>query len=82
MSLLAFEIIVYLLNELVGVSAVYGAGFLNGLTAGVRATEAVHADLEEESCSLNVKVENLAYKGIFCNFHLCFLAFVFVTELV
>ena len=41
----------------------------NGLATGVGAAKAVHSNLKEESCGLNIIVEDVADKCILCNLH-------------
>lgn len=57
-----------LLEEGVGVNTVDHAGLLNGLTAGRRAAQAVHADGHEQRSGLRCDVENVADDGGLFNF--------------
>ena len=69
MLLLGFEVLVDLLDQLVGVGAVNLARHFDGLAACGRAAQAVHADLEEELSGLAVEVQNRADDGILGNSH-------------
>jgi hypothetical protein len=61
--------IVYLLDERVCIGAVNRTSILNGLAAGMGATEAMHADLEKELRGLGLRIKNIANNTLFCDFH-------------
>ena len=56
-------------QERVGVNAMHHAGFFDGLAAGRRAAQAMHADGLEQGRGLRREVEHVADDGIFFNFN-------------
>ena len=81
LSFLGGKIIVKLLYKLLGISTVNEASVLDGLASGVRATKAMHSDLEEKLSGINVKIKNVADKGILCYYHV-FNSFLWVKYLL
>ena len=68
-SFVSFQEVVQLIQESIAVNAVDHASFLNGLTAGRGAAQAVHADSEEQGSSLRSDVQNAADDGFLFNFN-------------
>jgi hypothetical protein len=60
--------VVQLSQERVALNAVDHAGFLDSLTAGRGAAQAMHADGEEQGGSLRSNIQNIADDGILFNF--------------
>ena len=59
-SLVSFQEVVQLCQECIAIDAVDHASFFNGLAAGRGAAQAVHADSEEQGCSLRCNIQHIA----------------------
>ena len=65
LSVLLCQIIVDLLDQLVGIGAVNVAIVCDGLAARCGAAKAMHTDLKEEGSGIGSLVQNVADDGIF-----------------
>ena len=64
-SLVSLQEVVQLGQERLAVHAVNHAGFLNGLTTGRGAAQAVHTDGKEQGSGLRSDVQNVTNDGAF-----------------
>lgn len=69
-ALLGCQVGFDLAEDLVGVQAVYHAGFLEGFVHGRGAANAVHAGLHQDHCDAAIIAKHFAHGGLLGNFHI------------